>query len=253
MSPSLAQFQHAFVAALQGKTGFAPAQQRGFRVYRNGVITACVEALRANFPAVERLTGAEWFADAAGLYARRYTPRTPSLLQYGEHMPAFLASLPSLAQLPWLPDVARLELLWLESFAAADEPALQPADLARHSPQALGDLRLRPHASVRWAWFEQAPVHSIWNASRRGSEFAQLPGWPGQGVLLVRRANVVHSMVIERDDCAFLDACHANLALATAAACMQGGSDVATRFAALLAAGAFSGSLHHDRESTTCT
>jgi hypothetical protein len=253
MNLALAQFQHAFAAALQGGTDFAPAQQRGFRVYRNGVHTASVDALRANFPAVEKLTGAQWFADAAGLYARRHPPRTPSLIQYGGHMPAFLASLPSLAQWPWLPDVARLDLLWLESFAAADEPALQPADLAQHSPQALGALRLRPHTTARWAWFAQAPVHSIWDASRRDDAFVQPPDWSGQGALLVRRADVVHSMALSRADCVFLEACRANLTLAEAAALLQGGSDIAISFAALLAAGAFSGSLHHDQESISCT
>jgi hypothetical protein len=238
MNPALGRFQDEFAAAIFGDTGFAPAAQRGFHVYRNGVITACIEALRTNFPAVERLTGKEWFRDAAGLYARRYPPRAASLLRYGEHMPQFLHGLASLDSMPWLADVARLELLWTECWSAAAEAALDASRLAQQPPHVVGALRLRPHATARWAWFA-APVHSIWDANRRGLASPRSLAWAGEGTLLVRRADSVEVTLIDRQDCAFLDACHEGCALAEAATRFGPADDVAARFATLLAAGAF--------------
>lgn len=63
MSGSLAAFQDAFVAALTGAPDSAAGEvaalvgQPGFAVYRNTLAKGCVDALRANFPAVERLVG----------------------------------------------------------------------------------------------------------------------------------------------------------------------------------------------------
>ncbi|MBU1803547.1 MAG: DNA-binding domain-containing protein, partial [Gammaproteobacteria bacterium] len=91
MSGSLAAFQDAFVAALTGAPGSAAGEvaalvgQPGFAVYRNTLAKGCVDALRANFPAVERLVGEEWFAAAATLYARAMPPRSGPLLEYGEN------------------------------------------------------------------------------------------------------------------------------------------------------------------------
>ncbi len=95
MSGSLAAFQDAFVAALTGAPDSAAGEvaalvgQPGFAVYRNTLAKGCVEALCANFPAVERLVGEEWFAAAATLYAREMPPRSGPLLEYGENFPAF--------------------------------------------------------------------------------------------------------------------------------------------------------------------
>ena len=85
MSGSLGAFQDAFVAALTGAPDSAAGEvaalvgQPGFAVYRNTLAKGCVDALRANFPTVERLVGEEWFAAAATLYARQMPPRSGPL------------------------------------------------------------------------------------------------------------------------------------------------------------------------------
>jgi hypothetical protein len=242
MKTPLARFQDEFAAALYGAGDFAPARRPGFRVHRNNVITACIDALRANFPSVERLVGEEWFRDAAGLYARRHPPVEASLLRYAERMPGFLAGIESAAGLPYLAGVAQLDLLWIQAHAAADDAVLAPEQLEARSPHELGGLHLRPHASARWAWFDEAPVYTIWDANRRASVLARELEWRGEGALLVRRAGEVTVTRLERGACAFLDACRDGLSLAEASAAAGTGAAAATQFAALLAAGALAAS-----------
>ena len=41
----------------------------------------CIDALQANYPAVTRLVGEEWFRAAAAVYVRQAPPTNPMLLR----------------------------------------------------------------------------------------------------------------------------------------------------------------------------
>ena len=99
-------FQDAFAQAL-----FAPgavtnpavrqlAAQPAFAVYRNTVMKACIDALEANFPAVARLVGSEWFRAAAALHVAASPPRDGRLLNYGEGFADFLQGFEPATELP---------------------------------------------------------------------------------------------------------------------------------------------------------
>ena len=99
----LAAFQDAFAKSL-----FAPehaahplvssiAQQPAFAVYRNTVLKGCVDALEANFPAVLRLVGADWFRSATLDFVRLHPPVDARLLAYGD---GAFASLTPLVKVP---------------------------------------------------------------------------------------------------------------------------------------------------------
>jgi hypothetical protein len=247
MSTQPGHFCDAFLALVYGAApadpGFAAiAAQPGFAVYRNTVVKACVDALAGNFPAVERLTGTAWFRSAAAEYARAQPPTSVSLLDYGATFPAFLASLPSTRALPYLAQVARLEQLWLQCHAAADEPVLVPAELHRLPPEQLGALVLPPHACARWHWCAELPVVSIWHANRSDDASAPAPEWQGEGLLLTRPGGRVAWRAIGPGTAAFLDACAAGTALAEAAAAAVAAEpalDLASMLASLLDAEAF--------------
>ena len=189
---ALAQFQDAFAHALlaPGAKPASPvaalAAQPAFAVYRNTVMKGCIDALQANYPAVARLVGEEWFRAAAAVYVREALPADATLLRYGASFADFLARFEPAAELPYLPDVARLDRLWTEAHAAPDEEPLDPAAIARLTPDTLARATLHPHAAARWAWFEDAPVYTIWACNRAES----VPGgdldWRPEGALLVR-------------------------------------------------------------------
>ncbi|GAA4345087.1 DNA-binding domain-containing protein [Variovorax defluvii] len=241
-------FQDAFARAI-----FAPdavedpvvrrlAAQPAFAVYRNTVMKGCIDALEANFPAVARLVGSEWFRAAAAIHVRAHPPRDGRLLHYGKDFAAFLQAFEPAAELGYLPGVACLDALWREAHAAEDAPVLDAAWLARQGPERLAALVLRPHPATRWAWFDGQPIYSIWARNRDGAEGDAELIWQGEGALLTRPVDSVKWQALDAAACAFLDACAAGRPLGEAAECaldIDGDADLAALLAALLRAGAF--------------
>lgn len=257
MSLSLGRFQDAFVGALQGVEPVTPdeadglvaalAAQPGFAVYRNTVMKGCVEALRANFPTVERLVGAEWFAAAAAHYARRSPPVLAQLIEYGADFADFLQPFVPARELPYLAGVARLDRLWIEAFSAAEQPRLTLATFAAQTPEALAKLRLRPCAAARWQWFE-LPVFTIWRSNREQLEVPRSLIWQGEGGLVCRRDGRVVWQPLGAGGCAFLAACAAHRRLdeaSTLALQAQPDLDFKDLLARLFEAGVFAAEPGH--------
>jgi hypothetical protein len=245
MTTELAGFQSAFAAAL-----FTPADWQGplaaltaqpaFAVYRNTVMKACVDALEANFPSVARLVGSDWFRAAAALYVAAQPPDDARMLQYGGSFADFLQTFEPARELPYLPDVARLDRCWTESHAAADA-STDAAFIGTLSPEALAATRLAPHPAARWNWFASQPIFSIWSRNRDESPDASEIAWEGEGALLTRPRGAVIWRQASASDCAFLDACQGGALLPDAAAAAlkaQPDVDLAGLLAGLLRAGA---------------
>jgi hypothetical protein len=243
----LARFQDAFAQALLA-TGTSPgaavaalADQSAFAVYRNTVMKGCIDALEANYPAVARLVGGEWFRAAAACYARQAPPSDPTLLRFGASFPEFLARFEPAADLPYLPGVARLDRLWTEAHEAPDAEALDPAALAHLAAEALAGAVLRPHPAARWAWFPEGPVHTIWSRNRADRDHDAALDWRSEGSLIVRPGDAVEWLALDAAGCAFLDACAGGETLGVAAAAAiaaQPGADLAGLTSTLLTAGA---------------
>ncbi len=256
MSTALARFQDDFVQALLAPPDAGPddlcalARQSGFAVYRNTVLKGCIDALQANYPAVLRLVGEEWFRAVAALHVRAQPPSDARLLLYGADFPDFLRDFAPAADWPYLGGVARLDRCWTEAHAAADAEVLAPAALAGLPHAQLGRLVLKPHPAARWAWFEDLPIHTLWRRNRGHADGEKSDGldeedalvWRGEGALLTRPDAAVQWTALDAAGCAFLDACAAGRPLAQAAGqalARQAGTDLAQLMALLLNAGAF--------------
>lgn len=246
---ALGRFQDAFARALFAP-GIQPASevagltaQPAFAVYRNTVMKGCIDALQANYPAVLRLVGEDWFRAAAAIHVREAPPGDPMMLRYGAGFADFLARFEAAAELPYLPGVARLDRLWSEAHATHDETALDPSAVAGLTPDTLAHAVMRPHAAARWAWFDDAPIYTIWSRNRNAETADKNFDWKPEGALLVRPRDAVQWHSIDAAACAFLDACAAGSTLghaADAALAAQGDIDLAQLMFTLLAAGAFS-------------
>lgn len=236
MTPAghLARFQDEFVRSLFSM------ENPTHLVYRNTVLKSCIDALQANYPAVARLVGEEWFRAAAAIYVRQSPPGSPMLIEYGAEFADFLAGFESAADLPYLPAVARLDRFWSESHVAADEVPLCALDVAGLAPEILGGMVLKPHAAARWAWFS-VPAFTIWARNRGelpvGGDEPEIE-WCGEGALLTRPADAIEWLELDEAACAFMDACAAGVPLADAAGCVPA-ADIAGLLARLFAAGAF--------------
>jgi hypothetical protein len=118
--------QSEFATAI-GDWSLLPADPR-FRIYRNNVASALINALRVRYPATERLLGREAFAACAGSYAEVQRPGSPVLIEYGASFPDHLAAT---SHSDVAADLARLESLWWQAYHAADASPLPPDTLSR--------------------------------------------------------------------------------------------------------------------------
>jgi len=91
------------------------------RVYRNGFLKACVDALRANYPSVERLVGEARFPALARPFVEAHPPRVASLVEYGSGFPQHLRVTRDMRGLDWLASFAALDRAWTEVCFAADD------------------------------------------------------------------------------------------------------------------------------------
>ncbi|WP_377512553.1 DUF2063 domain-containing protein [Octadecabacter sp. R77987] len=186
MNVSQSDFRHAVLdPALPTPAGLADGQGRAagkrFDVYRNNVAVSLSDALETAFPVIRKLVGDDFFRAMAGVYLRAHPPTSPLMMFYGEQMPAFLAGFAPAASLPYLPDMAHLELALRHAYHAPDATPIAADALAQFPPEALGDLRFSLAPALRLV-ASPYPVHGLWRANMAGE--AQTKG--GETVLITR-------------------------------------------------------------------
>ena len=131
------------------------------RVYANGYPARLEEALKETFPAVEHVVGPSAFAALAYRFAAAVPLYSYNLNDAGEQLPELLRSDPLTANLPFLPDLARLEWHVSKAFHATDEPTFNPAPLAQWS---LDDWERAGLCFQPWVAVVESdwPIREIW-------------------------------------------------------------------------------------------
>lgn len=152
--------------------------RRRFAVYRNNVVVSLVEAAKAAFPTLLHLLGQSFFEAMARCYVSENAPESRCMAQFGASMPGFLAGFAPVAQLPYLPDIARLDLAMRRSYHAADST---PVDLSDWPPQRLMRAQVQLAPSLRLVR-SPFPVFGIWQATRGGPP----PAAAAQDVAILR-------------------------------------------------------------------
>ena len=229
-------------ALLRSRTAISPA--RRLQVYRNNSVQSLGAALAAVYPVIVRLVGEAFFQRVARAYLDAHPSRSGHLQPFGAELPAFIEALPSVANLPYLADVARLEWAWHEAWHAADSVPLEANAFAAFPVEAQASLRfaLQPAARIVVSpW----PVLAIWRANQVDS------GGPaisldegGDSVLAVRRGFEVGLHRLDDAETAWLQALAAARPLrqAVAEALVQDpGFDLGAALVRQLAIGTFCG------------
>lgn len=164
-----------------------------YNVYRNNVTSSLIDAVRAIYPAVERITGADFFRAMARQYVRSDPPAGPLLHDYGRAFPRFIENYPHAEAIPWLADVARIERAWLDAYHAADHAIVQAGVLADLDPALLGRVRLAPHPAAR-VLRSRYPAVTIFAANKREGETTPVCSSEAEDCLVTRpEADVVVS------------------------------------------------------------
>lgn len=169
MQPELVRFQRDFARALDRPVRGAMA------VYRNTVIHGAVDALRSNYPVVEQILGVEMFEHVAVDFASTCPPASPVLALYGQEFGDWLTHQRWIGDLPYLPDVARVERLHVDCLFAPNVDPIGRSDA--------GTLRLHP--AVRFTWLS-TPAMSIWLAHQQPMASEIAPDWVAEGALFTR-------------------------------------------------------------------
>lgn len=225
------------VPAVVVRSAGSPAERR-FAVYRNNVLAGLVEALATRFPVTRRLVGDDFFGAMGQVFVRDNLPRSPIMLRYGEDFPDFVATFAPAETVPYLADVARLELLRGRAYHAADAAPLGYAAFAAVSAADLGELRVRRHPAAA-ILRSPHPVVSIW-AAHQTDDAPAVIGWTAQDALVTRPALEVEIRLLAPGTAAFLSALFEGVPIAAAA--LAGTQDdpafdLATAFALLIEAG----------------
>lgn len=138
---------------------------RRFAVYRNNVMVSLIDALADACPVTQALVGEEFFRAMAAVFARANPPLSPVMAYYGAGFSDFIERFPAAAELPYLADVARLEMLRVHAYHAADAMAIAPDEISRllEDPERLPEARFKLQPSLRILSSPHAAV-SLWAA-----------------------------------------------------------------------------------------
>lgn len=151
----------------------APGVQR-LAVYADGYRARTEDALADVYEAMRHVLGAAEFARLARAYTQAYPSRHPNLTFVGRRLGAWLPGQPWTAQLPFLPDLARLEWLVCQAFHAAEQPPLRIETLRTLTLAEWERARFTFQPSVdqlESAW----PVLAIWQARSQPREQIDIP------------------------------------------------------------------------------
>ena len=209
-----------------------------FAVYRNNVMVSLIDALADTYPVVQALVGQDFFRAMARVFAQANPPRSPVLAYYGQDFAAFISSFAPAACVPYLADVARLEMARVLAYHAADALPIEPQTLQAvlTNPQQLASARLVLHPSVQTMTSPYA-VLSIWAAHQGKDTPSDFDPTPAQSVLVFRQNLAVDMLELRNGTAHFVHALatgHSLLAAAELAARYDPDFDLTHTLALLL-------------------
>lgn len=172
-------------------------------VYTGGYPARIAEALNESFPAVAHVLGDGAFQALVHRYIAAVPLRSYNLNDAGAELPRFLAADRLTTDLPFLPDLARLEWHAARAFHAHDQPALDTAALAGWSADdwAAAVLHFQPWVALLSS---EWPIREIWACRATPIEEIDLDLRNRPDRVLVRRAG--SAVVCESLDAAEADA-----------------------------------------------
>lgn len=197
------------------------APEKRFAVYRNNVVVGLIDALADSFPVTQELVGEQFFRAMARQFVRVAPPRSPVLALYGDGFAEFIEAFPAAAGVAYLADVARLEMLRVLAFHAADADALTAEKVGRllADTEALPQARFTLHPSL-WVLHSRHAIVSLWSAHQSESAALALakvdPAFP-ETALVWRDGLDVEIAVIAHGSAVFVSLLQQGMTFADAA------------------------------------
>jgi len=153
---------HALPEGVTSHSAERPA--RRFNVYRNNFYASLINVLAGRYPVVQRLVGEAFFRATAKVYVEQEPPRSAMILAYGGGFGDFLAGFPPVSDVPYLPDIARVEWARHVAYHAADATPLTAEDFAGVPGDEVAALTLTLHPSLTVVP-SPYPIVAIWETN----------------------------------------------------------------------------------------
>ncbi|MGN6528887.1 MAG: HvfC/BufC family peptide modification chaperone [Burkholderiaceae bacterium] len=219
------------IARLDGDEALAA---RRLAIYRANLAATSDKALAGAYPVVRQAVGEEFFRGLAREYVRATPSTGGDLADFGHRFADFLAGFEHVRDLPWLPDLARVEWAAHRAYGAADGTPWDAGALATVAP---GD-----QAAIRFVWapgtavVESAwPVVRVWTIHQPGFDGAFEVDWQvPERALVAREGLAVTVTALAPGEAVFVARSLAGAPLGEAAAGALG-ADAAFDLGALLA------------------
>lgn len=212
-----------------------------YNVYRNNVTVSLIDALAAIYPAVQRITGVEFFRAMARFHVRATPPASPLLFEYGRDFPSFIETYEYARDMPWLADTASIERAWLDAYHAADARPLEAAALASVDQSELAQVRFVPHPAARIVR-SRYPAVAIFAMNRKDGPVTPLNSGDAEDALITRPDDDVMVSLLSAGGAAFLVALLEGEPLGAAVQLAFNETDsfdLATNLTAMISAGVF--------------
>jgi hypothetical protein len=199
--PSLREWQREFAANLPD-------------TYRINVFGNWEKALAGAYPIVRKIVGNDFFGGLAREYAAAFPSQAGDLNEYGERLADFFAEFRHAQDLPYLPDVARMEWRAHRAYYAPDPTPIDTVAFSHRDPGAIR-LRLSPSCGLlasRW------PLARIWEVHQDDydREFSVDLGAGHERILICRPRWRAEVRSLSHGDYGFLSAALAGAALGEA-------------------------------------
>lgn len=200
--------------------GLSPTAR--FAIHRNNVYAGLLATLQGRYPVIRRLLGEDCFRACMRRFIEHFPPRSPILMQFGQRLPDYIATLDDLRHLAYLSDVARLEWYQHVALHGAEAAPLKAATLAGIAPERMSELVLMLHPTAQ-ILRSHYPVLTIWRANTDNGALPSIPpripaDSPGQDVLIVRPREAVLLLPLPPGAAAFVLAVGRGASLADASA-----------------------------------
>lgn len=209
------------------------------KIYRNGAIKACMDALIANFPSLNRYLGKEAFKQLGRDYIFQHWPYDSRLSTYGEDLAEFIRSVTNCYP-NYSVDMARLDRAWLDALFASNEPSLSSADIVGLvSQEEASDSRtVRLASSVRLIRLDQPCLQTWIGLKFEKNDLADEHG--SKVIMMWRYEQAVHYRQLDEFEESFVSAISQSGSIMNAAEIAISANpskDISTLFAGLLTAG----------------
>jgi hypothetical protein len=152
-------YQHdEIINSIKETQSVAPLQR--LQVYRNSFIMGVTEALAITYQHTVALVGDEFFNSVARSFILTMPPVENNIMSYGAGFNAHLASLPQLAEMPYISEMARFEwLLEQTTNAQVEDKIFDTAQLALVPESHLGKITFQIPTQIALFQSEQNISH----------------------------------------------------------------------------------------------